>query len=563
MCHSAMTSAPLLLALIAVAAAVPARRGAASARPRTPFRVVFSNDCTNIRSCPSPFHKRGEPFTADKLRASVDETIGTGIDVHMLQPGFGWVPWWKSKVLPPEQYFPRWAKEHGCKLDSFGEYMANGGDIVGVFVERCRERGMAPFISLRLNDYHNNQWAGFSPETLRKHRKAGTLCHHLSPFYLAHPEFRVAPDPEPFRADPRVETFARDKRVRVAMNWCRILSWAHPEVPAHKLAFVREICEGYDIDGFELDFIRHSRLFRPGETTREQRVKIVTDFATDARAILERTTKPGQHRWLCVRVPFRLETHDALGIDLPRLVAAGVDMVNLSTHYVWEQESDLPKIVQMVPDAAVYLELTQTLMMSHREKGENWWLLSTPEQLCTAAHMAYSRGGAGISLFNFHYYRSAVGMEPPFDTLKIIHDPQAVARQPQHYFLATGCNTPRTTGDQLPRWVDAGKPSVLHMDAAPPAGGWTSQGKLRIQGVSDLRDSQWEARLNGVPLRPADDVSAPYPYPYPENVTLGRSSAFRAWAVPPRAMKDGMNEIEITLVKGGRIKLCFIDLGIR
>ena len=102
--------------------AAPAR-GAAR---KTPFRVLFSNDTTNITSNTSPFHKRGEHFTEDKLRASVDETAGN-CDVHMLQPGGGRVPWWKSKVAPADEYY-RWLQDTArVRLGGMGRYMLDGG----------------------------------------------------------------------------------------------------------------------------------------------------------------------------------------------------------------------------------------------------------------------------------------------------------------------------------------------------------------------------------------------------------------------------------------------------
>ena len=81
----------------------------AYASEKAPFRVLFSNDTTNITSNTSPFHERGEPFGPEKLEASVDETVGCA-DVHMLQPGGGWVPWWKSEVCPTDEHY-RWLKE--------------------------------------------------------------------------------------------------------------------------------------------------------------------------------------------------------------------------------------------------------------------------------------------------------------------------------------------------------------------------------------------------------------------------------------------------------------------
>lgn len=68
------------------------------AKVKPPFRVLFSNDSTNIQSCTSPDHEKGEPFRPDMLEATVDETAGTGVQVHMLQPATGWVPWWQSNL---------------------------------------------------------------------------------------------------------------------------------------------------------------------------------------------------------------------------------------------------------------------------------------------------------------------------------------------------------------------------------------------------------------------------------------------------------------------------------
>ena len=118
-------------------------------RRKPPFRVLYSNDTTNTVSCVSPWHKKGEPFRAGQLEASVDEVVGTGVEVHLLQPGLGWIPWWQSKVYPPEEHY-RWFKERtGCDPDSFGKYVLAGGDLVKLFIERCRKRGQTPFISLR------------------------------------------------------------------------------------------------------------------------------------------------------------------------------------------------------------------------------------------------------------------------------------------------------------------------------------------------------------------------------------------------------------------------------
>ena len=80
-------------------------------RAKAPFHVLFSNDTTNILTCVSPYHKKGEPFREEMLEATVDETAGIGVEVHMLQPAHGWAPWWQSKVYSIEEHH-RWWREH-------------------------------------------------------------------------------------------------------------------------------------------------------------------------------------------------------------------------------------------------------------------------------------------------------------------------------------------------------------------------------------------------------------------------------------------------------------------
>ena len=79
---------------------------------KSPFKLIYNNDGTNVLNCISPFNGRDEefsyikPFQADgknfrpqMIEASVDEIADTGVDASLFSPGLGWVPWWPSKVL--------------------------------------------------------------------------------------------------------------------------------------------------------------------------------------------------------------------------------------------------------------------------------------------------------------------------------------------------------------------------------------------------------------------------------------------------------------------------------
>ena len=534
----ALVSAILLLLASSACASNPIGEGEKMKKTKAPFKVLFSNDFTGIGII-SPHHKKGDPLVVEKaLKGTIDETAGTGVEVHMLQPAHGWVPWWQSNIYPMEEHHKWWKEHYGVepRRHEVHDFILEGNDPFELFVKRCREKGLSPFVSYRMNDAHHLH------NVNREKYTAGP--HGISRFYAEHPEYRIDPSD----------------------GGRGVQNWAIPEVREHKFAFLEEMCEKYDIEGFELDFMRMPQLFRTNETTSEQRVEIMIGFIKQVRDLLDRTARPGQHRWLCVRMPAFISEYDALGFDPARMSDAGVEMFNLSISYFTEQQTDLPRIRTMVPDAAIYLEMCHTTETGKRVTkggGDNMlYRRTTDEQYYTTAHLAYSRGADGVSAFNFVYYREhgtpgrGPFNEPPFHIFKHMGDPKWLARQPQHYFISERWYV----GQQLPKTFELGKTISFNMDMAPPAGGWKKGGKLRIQSHISLGDSKWTVRLNGVSLEPNSDVSEPYPNPYPP--MLGIPEELRAWSVPADALKDGMNKVDVTMVAGGKADIVFIDLGI-
>jgi hypothetical protein len=208
------------------AAALTAPEALCSGGPaKAPFRLLYSNDTTNLLSCISPWHKKGEPFRPEMLEASVDEVAGLGVDVHLLQPGLGMVPMWPSKVLPLAEHYA-WIKErYGQGPDSIGSYVLKGGDVVKLFIERCRLRGQSPFISFRLNDAHHKEFVDPKPGA----NPGSSIGMSVTRFYAEHPEYRIKPGS--LRGADLVQ------------------NWAVPEVREKKFALIRELCENYDLDG--------------------------------------------------------------------------------------------------------------------------------------------------------------------------------------------------------------------------------------------------------------------------------------------------------------------------
>ncbi|HJN14249.1 MAG TPA: hypothetical protein QGH10_02100, partial [Armatimonadota bacterium] len=228
------------------------------AAEKAPFKLLYNNDATNIVSCESPFHSRGEPITDDAIAGSIDDVAGKGVDAYMLSPGLGHFPWWKSDVVP--DHYQWWMAKSGLKPDEYGDYLLAGGDWVKVLVERCREHGMAPFISLRLNDVHMMEFSG------EEHVRSSWS----SQFYTEHPEYWIEPE--------------HKTKWPTGYSHQRGLNWAEPAVREYKLSLITELLENYDLDGFELDFLRDHVMFRK-DFPLDERADIITDFARDVRAV--------------------------------------------------------------------------------------------------------------------------------------------------------------------------------------------------------------------------------------------------------------------------------------
>lgn len=520
-----------------------------------PPRVLYSNDATNLLSSPNPAVRSAS--IPERLRASIDEAAAA--DVHLLQPGNGWVPWWTSASYPADEHY-RWFREiSGRNPDPIGRYLMAGGDLVQDFVDHCRSRGIRPFVSLRLNDYHGAEGWDILRALMRGEGRGeafpvslGALASQ-SRTLLERPDLQLHPDPESYlsaSAEDR-RRFLVEPNQRIELRTARVWNWSHPEVPASRLTFIRELAEGYDLDGLELDFMRWSSFFRLNETSSAQRLTIMLDFIKQVRAILDASARNGTRRWLGVRVPSRVSGHDPLGIDLPDWVSAGVDFITLSCHYITEQQTDLVEIKKLVPDTPVYLELTfasgkRLPLRSHPERPGGYRPISNSE-LQTAAHLAYSRGAAGVSLFNFVYYRKlgTVLQEPPFEIIDGLKDPKWLAAQPQQYFLSDSGNPPSQPSQfARHRRLRPGQSRIFDLDLAPPLNGWSGDGNLTIEVTAELSGNLLEVSANAVPLTVLKESA-------PET---------RTWRVPAGVLREGANQLEIRNVKGPALEIFYINL---
>ncbi len=167
----------------------------------------------------------------------------------------------------------RWA--HNLQL-----MRSAGVDPMRRMIDRCRRKGIRPWVSVRMNDVHDAHLAR-SPLHSR--------------FWLDHRDYWRCPD-------------------RFTAWNDRCLNYGLAPVREHALALISEVCERYDADGLELDWNRFPLHFREGEELTKGRE--LTEWMAEVR----RVVREAEGRWkhpicLAARVPARPDVAEGTGLD--------------------------------------------------------------------------------------------------------------------------------------------------------------------------------------------------------------------------------------------------------
>lgn len=546
---------------------------------KAPYKVIYNSDTTHILGNISPYnpvsavsgkgpayalHEKGEvALTAEKLDASVKEAMAAGADAYSFCPGLCWLPWWPSEEFPAKEHIHWFVNEfQGIHTNNpyynyafkspDGMYGEVYHDIIQEQIDSCRKYGMDVILSYRMNDAHFSQ---------RVDKSKANIAHTPS-IQMEHTEWLQSEGTQ----------FERS-----------LFDYRFEDYRAFRLRMIKELIRNYEIDGFEMDFMRWHKIFTACRTTSFERLQIMTDFIQEIRRALdEATAKDGRYRQLMARIPAWVTSYDSMGIDLKAWVEAGVTMFNCSASHYTVQNPEIDLIKQQIPETPVYYELCHTVGVTAHDaspyyvnQGIGAFRRTTVEQLYTTAHIAYQQGADGISLFNFQYYRGEPGSptddndnenfvnEPPFHAVKNLGDREFLADQAQHYFM--GRTDKRTFNPtwQMPRLMSNGSCTQFELRVYAPKGGWRENGMLRIQSEVPFGEVQFKAYINGVALKPlVEDPGEPYENPY--TTCLGTPEQRRCYAVPRSLLKDRQsNEIRILQEGGGNTFLSYLDLSIR
>ncbi len=344
-----------------------------AAKALKPPRLLENEDCTNFFYFQDfPAGKAGE--IVDRY---VDVLAGAGVtdllcNTNARRTNYRsgvWEAFWDGYDPngPDEQPFltavPKDRRKVYRKLvGNMLEVHRQGVDYPARIIQRCRHHGISPWISLRMNDVHENN----------------NLDH---PFHS--PLWRK---PELFRQGH-------------PGYYARALDYAHAEVRDHYRSLIVETLARYDLDGLELDFLREPYLFSKGKE--QQGRQLLTAWLRQIRQLVEEAARRRGHPVkLGVRVPSSPDTALGLGLDAPLWAREGlVDLVVASPRWsTLEFNMPLGKWRELVGNRVT---LAGGLDVNYRPSPNVPARLVTPEDAAGAAVAVLSGGADAVYLFNY------------------------------------------------------------------------------------------------------------------------------------------------------------------
>ncbi len=492
------------------------------------YRVLYNQDCTDL-------FDRAEKVTPQDVQRMVDEVAQGGADVMLVNPNAQrvnypskvWQTYWEGYKKGDRSFFGDVPDESVERRDQWVGQMAQLArqcNYLATALVRCRERGIAPGITLRMNDMHDAPWPG---------------SHMFSRFYREHPQLHLEP---------------LDGRSWGAAG----LDYAHAEVRRHFLALVRELVESYDFDVLELDFLRFPYYFERDNI--DQHCTTMTGFIRDVRKTLDRAER---HIALIPRVASSPGAARQLGFDVQAWAREGiVDGITagnfLATCWGLAVE-DFRKLVG--PRIAVYA--SSEVAADRREGLPVRYLPGSYEMLRGFAAGYLAAGADGVNTFNFFLARNhrPVTAEEFYGGLREMRSLKAIRGKPRIHVLTAGfwlpeCDMP----EQVPVTIRAGRERKFEMLLAAESQGAQVTVLVTFDGENGP-DDMW-LRINHHSGSHAAEIREGRADKKPEADTKDKPSPknkIAVFKVPPAVIQDGRNDL---IIRSGRVNTTIVGIDV-
>ncbi len=393
-----------LLLLMSVGSRLPADEPAVN---RWPPRLLLNSDCGT-----PVFYKFDAPMTEDQLCHVVNDLPGTQVDVFLPCPQFSddqfWFPTrvgepYDGRHVKDGQFEDKYFKRVAENVRSLAE---RGIDPMRVWQQRSHQLGFLFIPTLRMNDVHKDyvdRWPSLR-SNWEKERTHLLIGEAIPRWYL----------------HPYKYTWAMD--------------YAHAEVRKRKLDIITEICTRYDVDGFEMDFLRSVYYFRRGKEA--EGAKLMNVFVQQVRERLDEIgDKKGKQLRLLVRVPPRPAECKQIGLDVPTWIKKGwIDMVIAMAPGYLDMDADIASFVKLTKgtDCLVAGGLEYYVRGYENRKGITW---ASIEMLRAGAASFWKQGASSIYLFNYDCHGPFPFRGEKRTAIQEIGDPAKLIGKDKHYLI--------------------------------------------------------------------------------------------------------------------------------
>lgn len=465
------------------------------------------------------FTRAGRPLAAADVDAWVDQYAGTQVRELLLCPNCMrasyasgvWDPIWRGydPAAPDDQPLlaslsPEARVQARNWIHTAWQLDQAGIDVYARWIARCRQRGLSPWLTVRMNDVHNVD---------------DERCYIHSEFWREHPEYRRVP-------------------YRFAEWVDRAFDYGRPEVRDYHFKLIEELAGRYDFDGLELDWMRFGFHFAPGREA--EGAAVLTEFTARVRRLLdEQQRRRGHPIRLGARVPSRPATAAGLGMDAVAWARAGLIDWLVVTPFWASAETDMPIELwkQLLDGTGVTLCAGLELLLRPYPAYPAYHTNSLATVRGAAASLI-DRGADRIYLFNYMDSQTAIDSLDEYPALlNQAGALETIAGRPRRHVL--------TFADT---WAP-GEPRAAALPATVPAGGWRAfrlhlgpvapAGRAAVllgiqEGAGDA--GGMDVRVNGALCHPAGAVTLPQPAP---------AGPVLAQEVPAGALRRGYNVVEV------------------
>lgn len=296
--------------------AVNNQRSTINHSPQRPLknRHLFHADLADFFKLLITIPKKRHPdggYSPKAMHNFLDKLADVGIDTLLVGPNTN-VAWHPSKVWPTG--IDGYTRKEGNRKEIDGpvkqditnrtdnayELRESGIDWLAEVCSGCRQRGIAPWLSIRMNDTHGAADPDDWPN---------------SPFHG-----------RPDKKQKNTFIFPHQNALGIKVG----LDYGLPEVRNHMLTLIRELINDYDFEGMEFDWTRDPICCEPPAT--EAKIAEITEWHSEIRELARRKEKKtGKPYALGIKCPPNIGLMRSIGLDVVDIARSGlIDFVSPS-----------------------------------------------------------------------------------------------------------------------------------------------------------------------------------------------------------------------------------------